>query len=87
MSIVDNIELQEQRIDELSDADARKVKTIRTSMQGYVGKKFASKASDEDILKMVYLNDELANIHNAKIKPLKDQINILRKKYKLKPID
>lgn len=69
----------------LSPADEKKAEAIKKSMMGYVGADFAKKATNEDIIAMADLKDELAQIHNTKIKPVNDKINKLRKKYKLKP--
>lgn len=68
----------ESTINEASKAD-----TIRKSMPGYVGPKFAKKASDEDILAMADLKDEKAKIHNRYMKAIDDKIKKLQKKYKV----
>ena len=57
---------------------------IRQSMSGYVGPKFAKKASDEDIMKMVDLKNKIAKIHNSEIVPIQKQIDTLYKQYKIK---
>jgi hypothetical protein len=57
---------------------------IRQSMSGFVGPKFAKKASDEDIMKMVALKDKIAKIHNSEILPIQKQIDTLYKQYKIK---
>ena len=57
---------------------------IRQSMSGFVGTKFAKKASDEDIMKMVGLKDKIAKIHNSEILPIQKQIDALYKQYKIK---
>jgi hypothetical protein len=70
----------------LEMSDKHKAELLRTSMRGYVGADFSKVASDEDLLKMSELNDEIANIYNQQIFPLKQRKNRLRKKYRLKPI-
>ena len=52
----------------VNELDTKKQFTIRTNMPGYVGPKFAKKASDEDLLKMADLKDEKAKIYNRDIK-------------------
>jgi len=59
---------------------------VKKHASGYVGTDFAKKATDEDIKQMVELMDEMTRIHNTQILPIKQQINFLRKKYKLKAI-
>ena len=66
--------------------ESSKTDKLRGSMQGYVGSDFAKKADDADLEKMADLKDELAKIHNSKVKPIVDQMSSLRKKYKLKPL-
>lgn len=73
-------------LEEASDID-KKLKALKGSVIGHIGKDFAKKASDGDIIKMSDLKDELAAIHNQHIKPVTDQIDSLRKKYKLKPLN
>lgn len=76
---IDDLELMpESVVNEASKAD-----TIRKSMPGYVGPKFAKKASDEDILAMADLKDEKAKIHNRYMKSIDDKIKKLQKKYKV----
>lgn len=57
---------------------------IRNGMPGFIGPDFAKKADDADIIKMAELMDELATMRN-KMLPTVNEINKLRKKYKLKP--
>lgn len=57
---------------------------IRQSMSGFVGSKFAKKASDEDIMKMVDFKDKIAKLHNTHILPIQKQIDALYKQYKIK---
>ena len=58
---------------------------LRKNMPGYIGTDIAKKGTDEDLLAIASLKDKLAQIKNNQIKPLRDQINNIRKKYKLKP--
>ena len=51
---------------------------------GYVGPKFAKKASDEDILAMADLKDEKAKIYNRYLKDIMSKISKLQKKYNIK---
>lgn len=60
---------------------------VRNTSPGYIGSDFAKKADDEDIIRMVELKDQKATIYNSEILPIIEQINRLRKKYKLKPMD
>lgn len=57
---------------------------IRSGMPGFVGMDFAKKAEDDDIIKMAELMDKHSEMKN-KMKPIVDDINKLRKKYRLKP--
>lgn len=57
---------------------------IRSGMPGFVGMDFAKKAEDDDIIKMAELMDKHSEMKN-KMKPIVDEINKLRKKYRLKP--
>jgi hypothetical protein len=72
-----------QPVSEILGLKESKADILRNNMPGYVGVKFAKKASDEDLLKMSDLKDELARAHNQK----KDTANIekeiakLQKKY------
>ena len=71
----------------LIEANTKRQMTIdyvRKNAPGYVGTKFAKKASDEDILSMVDLKDEHAEIYNSKMKPIQDKIDALNKKYGIK---
>jgi hypothetical protein len=76
-------------VNEISDRSsiryiAMKADTIRKSMPGYVGPKFAKKASDEDILAMADLKDEKADIYNRYLKGIMAKISKLQKKYSIK---
>ena len=68
----------------LNEVDTKKADTIRKSMPGYVGPKFAKKASDEDILAMADLKDEKAKIYNRYLKDVMGKISKLQKKYNIK---
>ena len=68
----------------LNQIDSKRVSVIRTNMPGYVGTKFAKKASDEDILAMVDLKDQHAKIYNRYMKDINDKIQKLQKKYNIK---
>lgn len=57
---------------------------IRKNMPGYVGTKFAKKADDHDILRMVQLKDHKAKVYNQQILPFNNVIDKLYKKYKIK---
>lgn len=68
----------------VNEVDTKKANTIRKSMPGYVGPKFAKKASDEDILAMADLKDEKAEIYNRYLKDVMGKISKLQKKYNIK---
>ena len=68
----------------VNEVDTKKADTIRKSMPGYVGPKFAKKASDEDILAMADLKDEKAEIYNRYLKDVMGKISKLQKKYNIK---
>lgn len=68
----------------VNEVDTKKADTIRKSMPGYVGTKFAKKASDEDILTMADLKDQKAEIYNRYVKIVDDAIAKLQKKYNIK---
>jgi hypothetical protein len=68
----------------VNEVDTKKADTIRKSMPGYVGPKFAKKASDEDILAMADLKDEKAKIYNRYLKDIMAKISKLQKKYSIK---
>ena len=68
----------------VNEVDTKKADTIRKSMPGYVGPKFAKKASDEDILAMADLKDEKAKIYNRYLKDVMGKISKLQKKYNIK---
>lgn len=60
--------------------------TIRNNMPGYVGNDFAKVAEDADLAEMAKLKNQKSKIYNGQILPLINQMNALRKKYKLSPI-
>ena len=68
----------------VNELDTKKADTIRKSMPGYVGPKFAKKASDEDILAMADLKDEKASLYNRYLKDIMGKISKLQKKYNIK---
>ena len=68
----------------VNEVDTKKADTIRKSMPGYVGPKFAKKASDEDILAMADLKDEKASLYNRYLKDIMGKISKLQKKYNIK---
>ena len=68
----------------INEVDTKKADTIRKSMPGYVGPKFAKKASDEDILLMADLKDEKASLYNRYLKDIMGKISKLQKKYNIK---
>jgi hypothetical protein len=73
-----------ESVNELSDKDIKKAEQIRKSMPGFVGEKFAKKASNEDILSFADLQDKEAQIYNSKIKPIRDAKKKLYKKYRIR---
>ena len=73
-----------ESVNELSDKDIKKAEHIRKSMPGFVGEKFAKKASNEDILAFADLQDKEAQIYNSKIKPIRDAKKKLYKKYRIR---
>ena len=68
----------------VNEVDTKKADTIRKAAAGYVGPKFAKKASDEDILAMADLKDEKAKIYNRYLKDVMSKISKLQKKYNIK---
>ena len=68
----------------VNEIDTKKANLLRTNMPGYVGPKFAKKASDEDILAMADLKDQKARIYNRYVKVVDDAISKLQKKYRIK---
>ena len=68
----------------VNEIDTKKANLLRTNMPGYVGPKFAKKASDEDILAMADLKDQHARIYNRYVKVVDDAIAKLQKKYRIK---
>ena len=77
-------DLSEGVSESVNEVDTKKADTIRKSMPGYVGPKFAKKASDEDILAMADLKDEKAKIYNRYLKDIMGKISKLQKKYNIK---
>ena len=77
---VKNIPIKES----VNEIDTKKANLLRTNMPGYVGPKFAKKASDEDILAMADLKDQKARIYNRYVKVVDDAIAKLQKKYRIK---
>jgi len=73
-----------QSLSEIMAESDSKADLLRTNMPGYVGPKFAKKASDDDLLKMADLKDKLAKLHNQHTKPVEDEIAKLQKKYNIK---
>ena len=63
MSVIDKIDtlISEKA---LSKEELKKVNTLRTNMPGYIGNEFAKKGTDEEVLKLSDLHDELAGIKN-----------------------
>ena len=57
---------------------------VRNIYPGFVGVKFAKKASDEDILAMVHLKSEHAQAFNSFLFPINEKISKLNKKYGIK---
>lgn len=68
----------------INEVDTKKANQIRKAAAGYVGPKFAKKASDEDILVMADLKDEKAKIYNRYLKDIMGKISKLQKKYNIK---
>ena len=66
------------------EIDTKKANQIRKAAAGYVGPKFAKKASDEDILAMADLKDEKASLYNRHLKDIMGKISKLQKKYNIK---
>lgn len=56
------------------------VDTIRNN-PGFTGAKFAKKANDDDLIKMVQLKDKRSSIYNSQILPINKEIVALNKKY------
>lgn len=74
---------RKRRYDERSFS-AQELHNVRTSMYGYVGKKFAKKASDSDLIAMIELKDEKSRMYNQYISPIERQIEALYKSYRIK---
>ena len=68
---------------ELSEKDRKKIEFLRKTAPGYIGPKFAKKASDADILVMADLQDQKARIYNRYVKVVDDAITKLHKKYRI----
>lgn len=68
----------------INEVDTKKANQIRKAAAGYVGPKFAKKASDEDILVMADLKDEKASLYNRYLKDIMGKISKLQKKYNIK---
>ena len=68
----------------INEVDTKKANQIRKAAAGYVGPKFAKKASDEDILLMADLKDEKASLYNRYLKDIMGKISKLQKKYNIK---
>ena len=71
-------------VESVNEVDTNKANLIRNNMPGYVGAKFAKKASDEDLIAMADLKDEHAKIYNRYLKDINDKISKLQKKYNIK---
>jgi len=72
--------------DEMSHSEIqKKASNIRNFMAGYVGgKKIADKLSDDDVVKIADLKDELAKIKNLYTNPVNAEIDYILKKYRIK---
>jgi len=68
----------------VNEVDTKKANLLRKNMPGYVGPKFAKKASDEDLLAMADLKDEKAQLYNRYLKDVMSKISNLQKKYNIK---
>jgi hypothetical protein len=77
-------DLSEGVTESVNEVDTNKANQIRKAAAGYVGPKFAKKASDEDILVMADLKDEKAKIYNRYLKDIMSKISKLQKKYNIK---
>jgi len=77
-------DLSEGVNESVNEIDTKKANLLRTNMPGYVGPKFAKKASDEDLIKMADLKDEKAKIYNRYLKDIMGKISKLQKKYNIK---
>lgn len=77
-------DLSEGVNESINEVDTKKANQIRKAAAGYVGPKFAKKASDEDILAMADLKDEKAKIYNRYLKDIMSKISKLQKKYNIK---
>jgi hypothetical protein len=79
-------DLSEGVNESVNEVDTKKANLLRTNMPGYVGTKFAKKASDEDLIKMADLKTQKAKIHNKDIVPLLQAQDKLYKSYKIKSV-
>ena len=61
------------------------VDKVRNIYPGFVGNAFAKKASDEDIIKMVELRNQHAEVYNMCLLPIDTAIKKLNRKYRIKP--
>jgi len=77
-------DLSEGVNESINEVDTKKANQIRKAAAGYVGPKFAKKASDEDILAMADLKDEKAKIYNRYLKDIMSKISKLQSKYNIK---
>ena len=80
----DSEEETEEVKESINEVDTKKAEQIRKAASGYVGPKFAKKASDEDILAMADLKDEKASLYNRHLKDIMGKISKLQKKYNIK---
>ena len=72
------------KMESVNEVDTKKANLLRNNMPGYVGPKFAKKASDEDLLAMADLKDEKAQLYNKYLKDVMSKISKLQKKYNIK---
>ena len=82
--IVFNGKYEDSIIESVNEVDTKKANILRKNMPGYVGPKFAKKASDEDLLAMADLKDEKAQLYNRYLKDVMSKISKLQKKYNIK---
>lgn len=78
-----NIKLFEDYFNEAAPMSSEEITKLKKNMPGYIGPKFAQKASDEDIQLMVDIKNEKALVFNQYIKPINDKIVKLLKKYRI----
>ena len=77
------IKLFEDYFNEAAPMSSEEITKLKKNMPGYIGPKFAQKASDEDIQLMVDIKNEKALVFNQYIKPINDKIVKLLKKYRI----